>query len=125
MKRLLILVLRNWAGYKGINMSEEDLAWQTIERLGMVPDGGHINNWMPTGSIEHAMKLWRKFPPKNQWLLLQLGEDGWTVELMWHNEEYRTKFIMDDDQNSLPYAITKAWLVAMENLNSNQNGGSL
>lgn len=75
-----------------------------------------VEFWSPSTHVGQAMGLWKEYPPKTQWLELQIGEDGWTVKLLYHHETgYIHGFQTDDDHSeSLSHAITKAWITAME-----------
>jgi hypothetical protein len=80
-----------------------------------------VEYWSPSCHIEQAMRLWKKYPPKAQWLELQIGEDGWIVRLLYHAPEWArigktpNPFMTDDDlADSLPSGITEAWISAMK-----------
>lgn len=91
-----------------------------VQALGEVfsgfKDHETVEFWRPSYDIGQAMRLWKQYPPKTQWLELQIGEDGWTVKLLYHHETgYIHGFQTDDDHSeSLAHAITKAWITAME-----------
>ncbi len=76
-----------------------------------------VEFWEPSQKIDQAMRLWRSYPPERHWVQVQVGKDGWTVELLYHDVKvvYIKTLIADDDTNdSMAKAITKAWITAME-----------
>lgn len=71
-------------------------------------------------TFDKAMQLWMNDPPMNHWLKLEIGVDGWTVEVVTHGEhqkDLKVVFSVDDYDYSyvgLPAAIGDAYYEAVE-----------
>jgi hypothetical protein len=86
------------------------------EKFEGLRDRETVEFWSPSNKIDQAMRLWKDYPPKTQWLQFQIGESGWIVELLYHhNKECRVSFKIDDYVGpTIAHAITRAWILAME-----------
>jgi hypothetical protein len=73
-----------------------------------------VEYWAPSTKIEQAMRLWTNYPPKTQWIEIEIGDAGWIVRLLYHMMGHQSVgFVADDNTKKLPEAITEAWIIAM------------
>ena len=69
-------------------------------------------------TITDSLYRWRFDPPKNAWLKLEIGKDGWVVQVLAHGGHFKNKpkkiFELDDyGRTGLAAAIEEAYAVAL------------
>jgi hypothetical protein len=67
--------------------------------------------------ITDSLYRWRNDPPKNAWLKIEIGKDGWTVEVLAHGNHFKPKTIFEVDDygcTDIAAAIEEAYAVAIE-----------
>jgi hypothetical protein len=67
-------------------------------------------------TITDSLYRWRNDPPKNAWLKLEIGKDGWVVQVLAHGDQFKPKKIFELDDYGCPdiaAAIEEAYAVAL------------
>lgn len=109
--------------FYGVDKDSVWIRWNNLdaaavlgEKFEGLRDKETVEFWSPSHKMDQAMRLWKDYPPKAQWLQVQIGESGWIVELLYHHKkEARASFKIDDYVGpTLAHAITRAWILAME-----------
>jgi hypothetical protein len=69
--------------------------------------------------ITDCLYRWRNDPPKTAWLKLEIGKDGWVVQVLAHGDHFKPKIIFEVDDDGLhgfddvAAAIEEAYAVAI------------
>jgi hypothetical protein len=68
-------------------------------------------------TVDHALDKWKYSSPPNHWLKLEMGVDGWVVQVLKHDSEFgdiKVVFERDDySANGLAEVIESAYAAAL------------
>jgi hypothetical protein len=67
-------------------------------------------------TITDCLYRWRNDPPQTAWLKLEIGKDGWVVQVLAHGDRFKPKTIFevdDDGRTDVAAAIEEAYAVAL------------
>jgi hypothetical protein len=69
-------------------------------------------------TITDCLYRWRNDPPQTAWLKLEIGKDGWVVQVLAHGDQFKPKTIFEVDDYGctgigIASAIEEAYAVAI------------